>query len=130
MMYIILYHVTYVQYLYHFFCQQKNQNRELTKKRKQAKLLNEKREFEISQLKQGKKPYYQKKCKFPIFNNFLNCFIYLTKKIMLCLAAQKLLQMAEQFEDLKNKGSLSKHMKRHRKKKMIKDKIKMNLVSS
>ncbi|XP_065211702.1 ribosomal RNA processing protein 36 homolog isoform X2 [Planococcus citri] len=81
---------------------QKNQNRELTKKRKQMKLLSEKRAFEISQLKQGKKPYYQKK------------------------SAQKLLELAEQFEDLKSKGSLNKHLKRHRKKKMIQDKIKMN----
>ncbi|XP_069673541.1 ribosomal RNA processing protein 36 homolog isoform X2 [Periplaneta americana] len=83
-----------------------NQDREERKRKKKLEKKRQERNTQIELLKQGKKPIYYKK------------------------SERKIIDLVEQYEELKKGGKLHKHIEKHRKKNAQKDRKKLKAVKS
>lgn len=82
-----------------------NQDREERQQKKKLQREREQRNARIKMLQQGKKPRYQTK------------------------SEKRVLDLVEQYEELKESGKLQKHIRKHRKKNVQKDRKKLNAVN-
>lgn len=98
-------------------------NKETNKaiKDKEVSKLQQQKAENIKRMKEGKNPYYMKKCKFshiPICNSAKLSF----NLSIFIIATRKFLDLAEKYEELKSTGKLEKYLKKKRKKNTGRDK--------
>jgi len=82
-----------------------NQDREERKQKKKSQRERERLDARIEMLRQGKKPRYQTK------------------------SEKRVLDLVEQYEELKESGKLQKHIRKHRKRNVQKDRKRLNTVN-
>ncbi|KDR24145.1 ribosomal RNA processing protein 36 homolog [Zootermopsis nevadensis] len=82
-----------------------NQEREERKQKKKLDREREQQNARIEMLQQGKKPVYQRK------------------------SEKRVLDLVEQYEELKEAGKLQKHIRKHRKRNAQKDRKKLSIVN-
>lgn len=82
-----------------------NQDREETQHKKKLQRKREQQNARIELLRQGKKPRYQTK------------------------SEERVLDLVEQYEELKESGKLQKHIRKHRKRNVQKDRKRLNAVN-
>nr|CAD7578846.1 unnamed protein product [Timema californicum] len=83
------------------FNEKENQEREVERLEHKEQKKQEERAMQIQLLREGKRPQFQK----PV--------------------EKRLLELVDQYKELKKNGKLKKHIEKHRKKVMLKDKKKM-----